>query len=235
MGKLLVFFIAGSIGILLRFFILGKFDLDQLFLLLLFPIATIFVYGIMRYQIRKDASFQATGDPYDMQTKMAERYSTGLKVVTHGKDIIGEFNRFYKKKWHRVITEVIGSTFHINLTFNLSSHIKIVGINEHALARNSQWEIYENNKLVGQIRTDHSLKNVAKLKETFILELGEETFNFYSLSIGSETKVEKNNLEVANGKRRKGSIYGITVNEANKQHEEVLFAVFVLFNYVYEQ
>lgn len=50
MSRLIVFFIVGFIGLSLRYIILGKFEWDQLFLLLFFPVGAVLVLFIMKWQ-----------------------------------------------------------------------------------------------------------------------------------------------------------------------------------------
>ncbi|UFT98315.1 hypothetical protein KO561_14040 [Radiobacillus kanasensis] len=237
MGRLLTLFVVGTIGLLLRFLIKGEFELDQLLLLFLFPVASVVILLIKNNQIKKDAQFQPNGDAYDIQTRMAERFSTSKKVATKGDTILGNYHRFHKKGWHKLLTNIMDSPgkFYINFEFNFPSRFKFVEVKEHAIIGNSKWEVYEDDRLTGTIETDYSVKNATNLKEKLILQYGEDTYIFHSFGVGSETKVEHDQLEVARGTRKKGAVYGLTVTEAYKDHESLLFAVFILFNYVFEQ
>ncbi|MFZ3578766.1 hypothetical protein [Virgibacillus sp. DJP39] len=109
MSKLLALFIAGFIGLALCYIVLGKFELNQLFLLLLFPIASVLILFVMKWQYNKDLHFKPELKDRFMVTRLGDRVSTTAKQMFNNEEHIGSYNRFYNKWWKRIIADVMDS------------------------------------------------------------------------------------------------------------------------------
>ncbi|WP_054861299.1 hypothetical protein [Gracilibacillus sp. JCM 18860] len=242
MSNLLILFIFGFIGLSLRFIIIGEFELDQLFLLLLFPIASILVYFIMKWQYNKDRNYEPRMGERDLVTRLGgDRVSTTKKKMYHGKKLIGTYQRFYNRWWKRVVADIMNNPglWYLNLTFSLSNggeEIVFKGKNETRIRRNNEWIIYLNNEVIGTVKTDYSLKNMGgKLKESLYLEYKGNTYHYQSLSIRSVTEIIVRDSKIARGERVSGSIYELTVNDSHVKEAQMLFMVYILFNYQFGQ
>ncbi|RYG72223.1 hypothetical protein EU245_11060 [Lentibacillus lipolyticus] len=97
------------------------------------------------------------------------------------------------------------------------------------------WVVYHNDKEMGTIRTDYSMKNAAKLKENLYLEYGQNTYQFKSFCIGAKTEIYHNDTTVATGNRIRSSVYQLMMNSKNEHSPEILFMVYILFNYEFGQ
>lgn len=239
LSNLLILFIFGFIGLSLRFIIIGEFELDQLFLLLLFPIASILVYFIMKWQYNKDCNYEPRMGERDLVTRLGDRVSTTKKKMYHGKKLIGTYQRFYNRWWKRVVADIMNNPglWYLNLTFSLSNGEEIVfkKKNETKIRGNNEWIIYLNNEGIGTVKTDYSLKNIGKLKESLYLEYKGNTYHYQSSSIRSVTEISVRGSKIATGERVSGSVYELTVNDSHEKEAQMLFMVYILFNYEFGQ
>lgn len=239
LSNLLILFIFGFIGLSLRFIIIGEFELDQLFLLLLFPIASILVYFIMKWQYNKDCNYEPRMGERDLVTRLGDRVSTTKKKMYHGKKLIGTYQRFYNRWWKRVVADIMYNPglWYLNLTFSLSNGEEIVfkKKNETKIRGNNEWIIYLNNEGIGTVKTDYSLKNIGKLKESLYLEYKGNTYHYQSSSIRSVTEISVRGSKIATGERVSGSVYELTVNDSHEKEAQMLFMVYILFNYEFGQ
>ncbi|HZG61882.1 MAG TPA: hypothetical protein VEY68_15655 [Anoxybacillus sp.] len=243
MGKLLALFAVGAIGMTLRFIILGKFEWNQLFSLLLFPIGASGISLIKIWQIKRDSNYHPKETRDVWYTHMGERYSTGKKLLFKGNQKIGEFHRFYPHWWQHVVNEVIegDGKWYMNLSFTLHNKtlIQFVQQKKKKIHFNETWHIIQNGEVIGTVRTDYSLKNATKLQEGLILEIHNQTFYFQSFGIGSHTKVLMNDEVIATGERSHTLHfqfqYEFAVKEGYAEIEPLLVMTYVLFNYVHNQ
>jgi hypothetical protein len=241
LGKLLALFVVGVIGMTLRFIILGKFEWNQFFILLLFPIGAAGFLLIQRWQIKRDSNYRPNETRDIWYTHMGERYSTGKKLLFKGNKKIGEFRRFYPHWWQRIVNEVVEGEgkWYMNLSFTLHNGnlIQFIEQKKKKIHLNQTWHIIQNGEVIGTVRTDYSLKNAAKLQEGLILEITNQTFHFQSFGIGSHTKVLINDEVIATGERSHllRFQYQFEVKEGFEEIELLLVMTYVLFNYVHNQ
>lgn len=242
MGKLLLFFVVGTIGITLRFFIIGEFEWSQAFLLFLFPVGAVVVWFIHRWMVRRDVNYTPADTDENWSTHMGERYSTGVKQLYKGKDKVAEYHRFYQSRWQHWVNEVVegDGNWYMNLTFNLSEGQKISFVEQQSslFKNNTNWKIMQDGKPIGTVKTEYSMKNAAKLKEALTVEIDDKLISYQSFGIGSATEVLIDNQVVAKGKRSEvlRSKYSFElVDDQYRDIEKVLAMGFVLFNYVHKQ
>jgi hypothetical protein len=241
LGRLLALFVVGTIGILLRFINLEKFEWSQLFSLLLFPIGAIGIWFIRKWQMKRDSSYRPNETRNVWHTHMGERYSAGKKLLFKGDQIIGEYHRFYPHWWQHLINEIIegDGKWYMNLSFTIHNGKKVQFVEQKKkkFRINETWKIIQDERMIGQVRTDYSFKNASKLKEGLILEIKDRTYYFESFGIGSQTKVLLDNEVIATGKRSNTllSQYHFEVKEGYKEIEPLLFMTYILFNYVFNQ
>ncbi|MGG1686490.1 tubby C-terminal domain-like protein [Pseudalkalibacillus sp. NRS-1564] len=241
MGKLLLLFVVGFIGLALRYLFLGKFEMDQLLLLMVFPVAAILILFVMKWQHKKDLAFQPEADEERMVTRLGDRVSAAPKRVFDGQELVGEYKRFYHKPWKRVVADIMDSPgrWFLNLAFSSEDghHIVLKGKNENSIRGTNEWLIFSNNDEVGSIQMDYSVKNVAKLKESLYLNYYDHTYHYQSFGIGSKTVIRRDNHKIAEGKRAEvgNSIYELDMVDTYKAEADVLFMGFVLFNYHFSQ
>ncbi|MGE6204568.1 tubby C-terminal domain-like protein [Guptibacillus hwajinpoensis] len=241
MGKLLLLFVVGFIGLSLRYLFLGKFEMDQLLLLMGFPVAAVLMLWLMKWQHKKDRAFQPEVDDGRMVTRLGDRVSAAPKRVFDGQKLLGEYKRVYHSRWKRVFADIMDTPgkWFLNLAFSSEDGHDIVlkGKNENSLRGANEWLIFSNNDEVGSIKMDYSVKNVAKLKESLYLNYHDHTYHYQSFGIGSKTVIHRDNPKIGEGKRAEvgNLIYELDVDDTYKEEDDVLFMGFVLFNYHFSQ
>ncbi|PFG12237.1 hypothetical protein ATG70_0414 [Bacillus sp. es.036] len=241
MNKLLLLFIVGFIGLAFRYLVLGKFELDQLLLLLSFPVGAILIVFIMKRQQNKDRTFQPGVDEIHMVTRLGDRVSEVPKQLYDRQELLGSYKRFYNSRWKRVVADIMDSPgrWFLNLAFSSEDGNEIVlqAKNDKPLRDTTEWLILFNDSEVGKIQMDYSVKNVASLKESLYLEYRNQTYHYTSFGIGAKTKISTNNHTIAEGERAElgNSIYAFDIDDTYKEDAEILFMGFVLFNYHFSQ
>ncbi|WP_186580468.1 tubby C-terminal domain-like protein [Aquibacillus kalidii] len=239
MTKLLVLFLAGFVGLSLRYIVYGEFNVNQLYLLLMFPIGALLAIFIMRSQYNKDRDFKPEEKDTYLVTRLGDRVSEAPKQLYNHNVHIGSFHRFYTSRWKRLVADTMGKPgqWYLNLSFSLSNGDEFLfrGKKENKLRGNNEWTLYMNEVEVGTVRTDYSLKNASKLKESLYLDYHGDSFHFKSLGIGSKTEISLDDVTVATGKRTRNSVYQLVVNETHATIAPILFMVYILFNYEFGQ
>lgn len=241
MGRLLVLFIVGAIGMTLRFVILGKFEWNQLLTLFLFPIGAIVVWLIDRWMVKRDSNYKPKQTDDMWNTYMGERMSKGKKLLYKGNQKKGEYHRFYQHWWQHLVNEVMegDGKWYMNLSFELQdgNKIKFVEQKKNKLRLNKTWHIDQNNHMIGKVKTTYSMKNAIKLQEGLTLEFNNKEYYFKSFGIGSKTEVLQDNKVIAIGKRSDSlrSQYHFEIIEGNEELEPMLMMTYILFNYVHKQ
>lgn len=242
MGKLLLFFVVGTIGITLRFFIIGEFEWNQAFLLLLFPIGAVVVWFIHRWMVRKDINYKPANTDEHWSTHLGERYSTGVKQLYKGTEKVADYHRFYQHRWQHFVNEVVegDGNWYMNLTFNLAGEEKISFVEQRSslFRNNTKWKIMQDGEPIGEVKTEYSIKNATKLKEALTVEIDDKVISYQSFGIGSATDVLIDNRVVGKGKRSEVLRSKYTFELVDNQYselEQILVMGFILFNYVHKQ
>jgi hypothetical protein len=104
--KLLLFFVVALIGIALRFFILGKFEWEQLLIASGFLAGALLIWGIQFWQAWRDARYEGAEDEDVWHMHMAERFWNGKKRLFKGAKQMGEFWRFFPLPWQRIANSI---------------------------------------------------------------------------------------------------------------------------------
>ncbi|MGD6780260.1 hypothetical protein ACQCT3_10290 [Sutcliffiella horikoshii] len=242
MGKLLLFFFVGTIGITLRFFFIGEFEWNQVFLLFMFPIGAVVVWFIHKWMVQKDVNYTPEDTDENWNTHMGERYSTGMKQLYKGRMKIAEYHRFYQRRWQHWVNEVVegDGNWYMNLSFEVAAggKVKFVEQRSSLIKNNTNWKIMQDGEPIGEVKTEYSMKNAVKLKEALKVEIDEKVINYQSFGIGSATEVRIDNHVVAKGKRSEvlRSKYSFElVDDQYAELEQILVMGFILFNYVHKQ
>ncbi|MEA3318588.1 MAG: hypothetical protein U9Q88_01080 [Bacillota bacterium] len=242
MGKLLFLFIIGTIGMTLRFFIMGEFELDQIFILFLFPVGACVLWFVHKWMVRRDVNYIPSNTDEIWNTHMGERYSTGVKQLYKGKDKVAVYRRFYQHRWQHWVNEVVegDGNWYMNLSFELDEAGKVEFVEKQSslFKNNTSWRIKRDGETVGKVKTEFSMKNAAKLKEALTVEIDDKVIYYQSFGIGSATDVLIDGHVIGKGKRSevlRSKYHFELVDDDYAKLEEVLVMVFILFNYVHKQ
>lgn len=241
LGRLWLFFVVASIGMALRFLVLGKFEWGQLLIVSGFLAGVLLIWGIERWQAWRDASYEGAEDEDVWHTHMAERFWTGKKRLFKGTKKMGEFWRFFPLPWQRIVNSILSdqNQWYLNLSFAFAdgTSVQIIEQREKLFRVNDTWHIVQNGAVVAVARTDYSWKNKLKLRERMIVEIQGKTLFFQSPEMVSRTEVWLDGKMIAEGKRSRllRWRYTFRVNEGYEEWERLLVAAYVLFNYAYHQ
>ncbi|MFC3040844.1 hypothetical protein ACFOGI_11350 [Virgibacillus xinjiangensis] len=239
MGRLIVLFIFGFIGLSLRYIFLGEFEGSQLLLLLMLPAGSVILLFIMKWQYNKDRDFLPVQGENHLSTRLGDRVSTTTKQLYKGETSIGTYHRVYNSWWKRVIADVLDNPgqWYLNLSFSLANNDQVMfqQKGENKIRGNKYWVVYHNEQRAGTIQTDYSLKNSAKLKESLFLEVGKNTYQFKSSGMNAKTEINRDDRTVATGDRTMNSVYQLIMHSDDEPTPELLFMAFILFNYEFSQ
>lgn len=234
-------FIVGFVGLFLRYLVMDEFEINQLLLLLVFPVASVLVLVIMKWQYNKDRDFQPPSGGENRVTRLGDRISATPKQMYRGDVHIGTYRRFYHKWWKRIVADVANANagaWYLNLSFSLSNgdHIQFIGINENKIRGNNGWVIWQNDRETGTIRTDFTMKKVAGLNESLYLEYGDDFYSFQSFGAGSKNNIYHHDTLVATGEKAGAMklVYEFML-VADSDDAEMLFMVYILFNYQFRK
>lgn len=240
MARMFFLFVIITIGIGLRYLFLGKFEWDQAYILFFFPGGALALWFIQKRMIKRDAEYVPKQPVEGWSTYLGERYSPGPKFLYKGTQLAAEYHRFYPKWWQKTVNEIVegDGKWYMNLSFDLGNN-KVVFLekNDKKIRFNESWEIVENGKAIGQVRTDYSWKNSARLREGLILEAGDQAFYYKSSTLDTKTEVLYDGRVIARGKRSEilKSEYHFHVDQEFAEIEPLLSMTYILFNYVHNQ
>ncbi|OAT71255.1 tubby C-terminal domain-like protein [Parageobacillus thermoglucosidasius] len=241
MERLLLFFAVASIGIALRFFVLGELEWKQLLFASCFFAGALLIWGIERWLAWLDARYEEAGDEDVWHTHMAERFWTGKKRLFKGGKKMGEFWRFFPFPWQRIANGILSDQdqWYLNLSFVFAdgTSVQIIEQRKKLFCVNDVWHIVQNGMVAAVARTDYSWKNKLKLRERMIVEIQGKTLFFQSPEMVSRTEVWLDGKVIAEGKRSRRLRWSYTfhVNKGYEEWERALVAAYVLFNYAHHQ
>ncbi|USG67084.1 hypothetical protein NDK47_07275 [Brevibacillus ruminantium] len=239
---LLTLFVVGLIGITLRFVIKGEFDLEQLLILSMLPIGAILVWLLQKRQIRRDSTYQPKQPEPRWQSSVAERHSSGRKLLYRGGEIYATYSRYYRKRWQEIFNQVIDGkgNGYLNLSFTKAdgTAIRFVDQKESMLRWNEAWQIVQDGQVIGEIKTDFTVKNSVALQEGITLIWKDQSYYFKSFRLDSRTEVMRDQQVIAKGKRsdlfRSHYQFEVITDQVDEEEESILAMVYVLFVYIHK-
>ncbi|PKR76741.1 hypothetical protein CEY16_13050 [Halalkalibacillus sediminis] len=239
MGHLMLLLFAVLVGLTLRLIVNGQFEMDQFLLILLCSLGAVGILLFEKNQIKRDRNFVPNHSGNQMVTRMSNRLVSSSKQIYDYNKFIGTYRRFYNSSWKRFVAGIMRRPGHwyLNLSFLFSDGEEyiFVGINENKLHGNQKWKVYRGDEEVGLVRTDLSIKNASKLKESLFLEYDHKTYWYRSFGIGSKTEVSVDENTVASGERARGFVYQFTPSHGTEHDAKMLCMVYILFNYQFGQ
>ncbi|MGM0834705.1 MAG: hypothetical protein ACQEV7_01020 [Bacillota bacterium] len=127
----------------------------------------------------------------------------------------------------------------MNLSFELQGgdKIKFIEQRKKKLRFNETWNIVKHGQIIGEVKTDYSMINAAKLQEGLTLEMNDKVYYFKSFGIGSKTEVLLDDMVIAKGERSDSlrSKYHFEIFEGYEELELMLMMTYIFFNYVHKQ
>ena len=234
MGYLLSLFVAGMIGLSLRFIILDKFELYQLAILLVFPVVAVLLYFFLRNQTRRDQAFQPFNSEGKWMFRLGNAITPNWKPIYAHQQCKGNFRRIYRSPWKMFIADIMRSTgrWYLNLEAKMENgdHFAFVNQEENKLLGNDQWILQKNREAIGRVQTDLSMKNASKLKGILEANIEGRHYQFHTYGMSDGVELYADDRLIGRGYRGKGYqfTYQPTVEEADHVH---LMLTFILVTF----
>ncbi|WP_156320955.1 hypothetical protein [Bacillus sp. JCM 19041] len=233
MSKLLLLFSAGFIGFTLRFIFIGEFELNQLLLLLSFPLAAILIYFIMKWQFNKDRNYHPDGQTHGFTSRFGDRVSSSIKQIYYGQTYLGSYRREYTNRWKRIVADMMKNPgiWYLNLSFSLTNGDQITfQLKDEKNKRSDyEWIIHKNGEQVGFVQTNQAIKSKSNMKPFMRLTYRGSIYDYDAPIVGARTEIHYQDEIIAVGDRIKVSILGLKVSK-NVEHDAlVLFMGYLLF------
>ncbi|WP_017186751.1 hypothetical protein [Alkalibacillus haloalkaliphilus] len=237
MGYLILLTIAGLIGLSLRMIVVGEFEINQFLLLLLFPLAAIGILYFQRHQVKKDQSFEPINSKGAWVIRLGDTVFNRWKPLYAEQLLKGQFRRYYQSSWKMLVAETMRSTgrWYLNLMFEMKDGRSITFENpqENRLIGNDRWAIFENDEIVGEVRTDLSFKNATQLKGRLKATIGQTEYVFQTYVTNSQVEVFVGNTMIGRGQREKGYQYYFRPMTTNEDEAMYLTGIFILITYYF--
>ncbi|MFC0013916.1 MULTISPECIES: hypothetical protein [Allobacillus] len=235
-GYLISLFVAGMIGLSLRFIILDKFELYQLAILLVFPVVAVLLYFFLRNQTRRDQAFQPFNSEGKWMFRLGNAITPNWKPIYAHQQCKGNFRRIYRSPWKMFIADIMRSTgrWYLNLEAKMENgdHFAFVNQEENKLWGNDQWILQKNGEAIGRVQTDLSMKNASKLKGLIEAIIEGKQYKFQTYGVSDTVEVYADDRLIGRGIREKGYqfTYQPTVEEADHVH---LMLTFILVTFYF--
>ncbi len=236
MTRLLVLFLAGFIGLLLRFVYVGEFELNQLLLLILFPIGAIVIALITRKQYINDQEYRPPAEMLTRSTRLADRVSDQPKPIFSNQHKIATYQRVYEKWWQRYVADGMGrpGNWYLKLHISFEDGPTLTIQELQKKQANRTWGIYQNEKQIGSIAVDQSLKTVKDQQRKLFVQYENRHYEWQSALIGSRASLFDAHQEIAIGDRKERSIRALRFTaQLDSEEEQLLTTTYLFFNYIF--
>jgi len=204
-------------GTAARYFIYGKFDVTSILIASLLPISAVVMYVIARMLSKKEQAYLPKQDE-NWSIYVLQKVLHTSKPLFKGSEKKGAYQRYYVKRWHKLIDSCMEGKTPWYLSFRLrigDNEYNVEWERDRFLSNNENWIVYKNGELFGKAATVYSLDNAVRLKEYIKGTLGEEEFTITSQTIKSEAKLQWNGRFSGSIKRNNliSGIHTITTND----------------------
>lgn len=240
MIKMFVLFVAASIGMTLRWVILGEYEPSQLLFPFLFLLVSPLFLWISIRQKNKDAAFSPIDSSTKWTTSLKDKWLTGEKKIFQEGELIATYTRVYSKKYHKIVADLMRTPglWFLQLAFRFKDGRTFTVTNEENWKGNARYTIWESNSKVGEIRSNIKSKHIKELLEHTVLEFGGHIYEFRARTIRSHIEVLKDGDSIGDVERKPiGGARWLNLNlsEVNDKNEPFLLMSWIVFSYRFDK
>ncbi|MBK3496496.1 hypothetical protein JFL43_16850 [Viridibacillus sp. YIM B01967] len=233
-------FVLILIAIGLRWLILDKFELEQLLTAFLLPVGTVVLYLIVRRQVKKEMNYVPKNELQSWSSYLGQWSVLTPKKIYNGSTYTGEFKRYYEKRWHRIIAELVEEKelWYLSLDFTFAENTyKMHWMRNSVKKMHESWKIEKNGQMIGNVKTNVNAKNMMTLKESMTATIGDEKFDWQSYTVGGKVEILHNGQKIGSSGRGEFFKADVTVDiqHTYANWEEFLVAMTLLYRSYYQK
>lgn len=236
MTRLLALFLAGFIGLSLRFIYIGEFELNQLLFLGSLPLFSVVVALIMKRQYTKDEEYTPPSYSTAISTRLSDRVWDKPKPVFKDQKKIATYQRVYEKWWQRYVADLMNrpGIWYLKLLISFEDGTTITIREMKKKDGNRSWGIYQDEKEIGSMQVDQSLKTAKDQMRKLYVQFDERHYELHSFLVGSQISLFDTDQEIAKGDRIERSIRELTfTKQLDIEEEQQLIPTYLFFNYIF--
>lgn len=224
MIQLILLFILTQLALLARYIVFDAFDPVVYASTFLFLPAAAFIYFFSRHKMKKERAF-APKDIQNWSFYTVQKVFKVAKPLYKGTEKRGYILRYYVKKWHYVVSDIIGASLFLAIHIEIDGHLyNIVPNSKKWRSVQSHWTIYKDDVEIGHAQTAVTLKNSAKLTEAIDITFGNESYTTSAKTVTSAISVLQQDKVVATMKRDH-MVSNVHVLQADEDAPEALLAL----------
>lgn len=191
MVKLNVLFVL----LLLIVLMVGEFNLWNVAVLCLFPTAAIILYLVSKWMTAKEASYQPLKKE-NWSFFYLQRTYLNKKLLFKGEENRGSIQQYFKQKWQYVVSDFFDLRLYLSLRIYIGDDcFDVRWERRKGFSQQEHWVIYKNDVVIGKAYTALNVKNMSKLKEEIIFELGEAIWATSARTVTSTVSLMTNNKQ----------------------------------------
>lgn len=217
-----------------RYFMYGQFDVTSILIALLLPVSAVVMYTIARILSKKEQAYLPDKDE-NWSIYVLQKVLHTPKPLFKGREKKGVYQRYYVKRWHKLIDSCIEGKTPWYLSFRLRIGDNVYNVEwerDRFLSNNENWVVYKNGEIFGKAATVFTMKHAVHLKEYIKGKFGEEEFTITSQTIKGVAKLQWNG-RMAGSIKRNNLISGVHTITTNDDKETVILAL-MLFKMYYK-
>ncbi|MEK4198045.1 hypothetical protein [Cytobacillus sp. FSL K6-0265] len=195
MVKLNLLFVLLSLILFVRFMMFGAFNPWHAATIFLFPATAFVIYLVSKWMARKEATYQPPNHEC-WSFYFLQRTFLNKKQLFKGEGKRGSIQQYFTKKWQYFVSDFFDLRWYLSLRIYIGGDsFDVRWKRSRRFSQQEQWLIYKNGVVIGKANTGINVKNMAKLKEVIIFELGEETWTTSALTVTSSISLMKDNRQ----------------------------------------
>lgn len=196
MIKSIVLFILIQLALLARYLIKGEFEPFYYGMTYIFLFLPVVLYIFGKHFADKEQNYKPNNiEDWSFYTR--QKVFSNEKPLFKGDVKRGSFHRYFSKKSHYLICELISESFFLSFKLKIDDdEYDIKSYSEKLFSNQSYWHIFKNGKQIGKAKTVVDLKNTAKLKEVIEATFGDITYTTAAPTVTSTIKLFDGNVQI---------------------------------------
>lgn len=233
MIHLIVLFFVALIGITLRYFIVGEFELNQLLLASVFLfVAPIFLWISKRLE-KSDTLYVPFHHDQAWTTSLRDKLHTGKKKVYFGDMLQFTYHRVYIRPYQKWIADFMTSPglWFLKLKFQFNNGRTYIVTSEEKW-RSAHYTVWENEEKIAEVFSEVNLEHVKKLLEQVVLHIDGHEYDFRAKTIKSKIELYKDG-ELIGEDVNNGGVHSLCIhpNTVQREHLPILLISWIIFLY----